>query len=125
MKILDRYIILRNFLINFVILLVVFVLLFVLVDLVFNFDEFLKAGRGMGLMRGLVWVVWDYYSPMVPFLYVYFSGLLVVAAMGFTFAGLSRSGEMVAMVSSGISMYRIAAPVVVVGFLLNALALPD
>jgi lipopolysaccharide export system permease protein len=124
MKTIDRYII-RQFLVNFVILLAVFVLLVVVVDVVFNFDEFIKAGRGHGAVLGFFESVANYYGPLIPFLYVFFSGLLVVAAMGFTLAGLARTGELNAIVSSGVSMYRIAAPIVVAGFLLNLISIPN
>lgn len=124
MKTIDRYIV-RQFLLNFVILLAVFVLLVVVVDVAFNFDEFLKANRGRGVVMGFLSTVIDYYGPMVPFLYVFFSGLIVVAAMGFTYAGLVRTGEINAIVSSGVSMHRIAMPIVVAGFVLNLLSIPN
>jgi len=70
-----------------------------------------------------IWVIFDYDGPMLLLIYVYFSGLLVVAAAGFTFAGLARSGEVVAMVAGGISMYRVAMPVLIVGCVLNSLTI--
>jgi len=126
---LNRYII-RQFLINFVILLAVFTMLFVLVDLIVDMDEFVKAGRLRadefgGQITATLWTVAMYYGPVLVLLYVFFSGLLVVGAMGFTLASMIRSRELTAMVSSGISMYRIAAPVVLVGGILNVLTLLD
>jgi lipopolysaccharide export system permease protein len=44
--------------------------------------------------------------------------------MGFTLSGLSRSRELTAMTSSGISLYRVAMPILVAGIGLNVLALP-
>ena len=129
MKTLDRYII-RQFLINFGIMLMVLMVLFVVVDLIIDLDEFIEAGQvradrfGGSALLGTLYTIGDYYGPMLVLLYVFFSGLLVMAAMGFTFTGLQRHRELTAMVASGVSMYRIAAPVVVVGILLNALALP-
>jgi lipopolysaccharide export system permease protein len=128
MKILDRYVV-RLFLINFVILAVAFLFLFLVVDLIVDLDEFLEAGRVRaeefgGVLWATLWTIWDYYGPVFLLLYVFFSGLLVVGAMGFSFAGLTRSGELVAMLTSGISVFRLAAPVVVVGCGLNALTLP-
>ncbi len=141
MKILDRYII-RQFLINFVILTTVLMLLFVVVDLIVALDEFLEAGRVRAawfvvggdadtqpgfvpVLLGTLWSVGDYYGPLIVLIYVFFSGLLVTAAMGFTFAGLVRSHEMLAVLTSGVSLYRIAVPVLVVGCMLNALTLPS
>ncbi len=130
MKILDRYII-RLFLIHFVILTVVIMLLFMMVDLMVDMDEFLEGGRVRAEKHGgssFLWTLWtigDYYGPMLLFLYVYLSGLLVVAAMGFTFAAMGRARELITVVSSGVSMYRIAAPVLVIGAVINGLTLLD
>jgi len=130
MKLLDRYI-LRQFLLNFVILLVVLMSLFVLVDLLFNLDEFMEAGRrraevdGGSTFSATLWLVLDYYGPQVCFVYVYLAGLIVSAAVGFTFTNLARGGELVTMISSGISLYRVAVPVLVAACAINALTILD
>ncbi len=126
---LDRYLV-RLFLINFLILMLVFMTLFLVVDLIVDLDEFLSAGRARGdemgsVVLGTLWTIADYYGPVAVLLYVFFSGLLVVAAMGFTFSSLTRTRELVAMVTSGISMYRLCAPIVIVGCVLNALTFPN
>jgi lipopolysaccharide export system permease protein len=139
MKILDRYII-RSFLLNFVILTFVLMALFILIDVIIDLDEFLGAGEmyaqhwaGMDAqgrpgfllkMVGVGYALFDFYGPLVVLVYVYFSGLLVVGAMGFTLSALTRSREIAAIVTSGVSMYRIAMPLVVTGFILSAAALP-
>lgn len=128
MRLLDRYIV-RQFVQNFVILGVVLSGLFILVDLIVDLDEFLKAGRAHADQRGGVllatlWVMFDYYGPLMMLIYTAMSGLLVVAAMGFTIAQLQRSRELTAILASGVSLYRVAAPVLVAGFLLNLLVLP-
>lgn len=128
MKVLDRYI-LRQFLINFVILSAVMMLLFVLVDLIVDLDEFLKAGATHAERWGnrhiaTIATVLGYYGPLLPLLYTYFCGLIVVAAMGFTLNAMQRSKELVAIVASGVSLFRVAAPLLIAGIVLNALALP-
>lgn len=128
MKTIDRYII-RTFLINFAILFVVVMSLFVVIDLIVDLDEFLKGGQhragedGSVVMGTLVTIV-DYYGPVIVLLYVFLSGVIVTAAMGFTVSAMQRARELTAMVASGISMYRIAAPVVIAGIGLSALTLP-
>ena len=130
MKLLDRYI-LRLFALNFVILLVVIMAMIVMVDMMFNLDEFMDAGRSMAQRDGgstfiaTLRILLDYYGPQVCFIYVYIAGLIVVAAMGFTFTALARSGELVTMISSGISLHRVAAPVLVAACLINGLTLLD
>ena len=73
---------------------------------------------------GVIRAVGDYYGPIVILVYAFFSGLIVVAAMGFTLTGLGRNRELTAMVSSGISLYRVAMPILITGIALNVLALP-
>jgi len=144
MRTIDRYIV-RQFLINFAILTFVLLSFFVLVDLVFNLDEFLEAGRlraqewsaqqvetdepvepGRLLVIGAVlWSAVDFYGPLVLLVFVWLAGLIVVAAMGFTLSAFARSGELVAMVTSGLSMHRLAAPLVVAGGIVASLALID
>lgn len=128
MKTLDRYII-KLFVQNYVILCVVLSGLYVLVDLIVDLDEFLKAGRehgkGIGgIIPGTAWVMLDYYGPVLLLIFSAMSGLLVVAAMGFTIAQLQRSREITAILASGISLYRVAVPVLVAGFAINLLVLP-
>lgn len=129
MRTLDKYVI-RLFLTNYVILLTVFMSLFVVVDLLLNMDEFVEAGQNFSEARGgssfgwMLWVIADYYLPIIVVLYTFFTGLLVNAGLGFTFMALARSRELLGMLTGGISMFRIAAPALAVGCLLNALCLP-
>ena len=78
----------------------------------------------LAIAAGLIWVLLDYYGPVAVLIYIFFSGLVAAAAMGFTFTGFLRNRELSAMLSSGISMYRIATPVIVVGAMLSAVNLP-
>lgn len=78
---------------------------------------------GLASAVGTVVKLIDYYAPLVVLLYVFFSGLLVTAGMGFTLTAMQRTRELTAIVASGVSLYRVAAPIVVVGILLNATTL--
>ena len=57
-------------------------------------------------------------------LFVFLSGILTLGALGFTFFAMVRARELTAILASGVSMYRVAAPVIVAGIAINALALP-
>lgn len=128
MRLLDRYII-KQFVQNYLILWAVLGGLFLLVDLIVDLDEFLRAGKenadrfGSALL-GTAWSMADYYGPTFLLLFTVVSGLLVVAAMGFTVAQLQRSREVTAILASGVSLYRVAAPVLIAGFAINLLVLP-
>lgn len=129
MRTLDRYI-LRHFLFNFAILATIFSTLFLLVSLVVDLDEYVKRGETFApslwnnLLLGTLWAALDYNLPILVLLFVYFVGLLCVAAMGFTFTQLYRKRELLAMIAGGISLYRVALPVVVASFIINLAALP-
>ena len=66
----------------------------------------------------------DYYWPIGLLIYVFFCGLIITAAAGFAFSGMNRNRELVAMLSSGISLNRVAVPVILLGFVLSAINLP-
>jgi len=135
MKILDRYLA-RQFLINFAILTAVLMTLYVLVDLIVDLDAFIDAGisrAGLSAEQAVPWwrVLWqtagallDYELPLMVLLYVTFAGLLTIGAIGFTFANIARSRELIAMLMGGSSLFRIAAPVLAAAGLLVAATLP-
>lgn len=130
MSILDRYII-KTYLLNFVILLAVLVALFIVGGVLIDLDEYVSAGEMLAQKHdgnAFYWTIYaviDFDGPMQLLLFAFFSGLICVGAAGFTLTGLSRTRELTAMLSSGISMYRIAMPMLLVGFGLNMLASLD
>ena len=132
MRLLDRHVI-RLFVVNHLILTVVLLGLFFLVDLIVDLDEFLQAGNRLkdnfgggffGSVAATFATVVDYYAPLLLMIYVFFSGLIAVGAMGFTLNGLQRTRELTAMLAGGISLYRVALPIVAVGALLSVATLP-
>lgn len=126
MRLLDRYIA-RQFLTNVLLLLACLLTITVLIDFALNFDEFLEsaaalAGRDLpegtkadlGSVAGMtVWLVWDFWWPQLLQLTNYLLGLVTIGAMGFTCAQLVKHREFVAVLAGGISLHRLAAPVVV------------
>lgn len=128
MKTIDRYIV-RQFLINFAILLAVVMTLFVVMDFILNQDEFLEAGRLRaeehgGVLLATLFSIVDYYAPLLILAFVFFVGLLVTGAMGFTLVSFERNRELVALTAAGISLYRAAAPILVAGIAIIAMILP-
>lgn len=122
MKTIDRYII-RQFLTNYVILFAVLELLVMSVDFVVNLDEFLRAGQddegALSRVWSIVTATLGYYWPKVFRDFVYLSGILPAAAAGFTLSAMVRNREMVALLAGGVSLYRLALPILMVGFIVS------
>lgn len=120
MNTLDRYIA-RQYLFNVIALLVVLFSFVVAVDVALNIDRFFaaadKLNPGGDAFRRVVLMVigvLDIWWPRLLQLFNYLVGLVLVAAMGFTFTQLSRNREIVAVLAGGISLHRVARPVLIV-----------
>jgi len=131
MTTLDRYIA-RQYLTNTLLLLTLLASFVVMVDLSLNMGRFVdRAGRMVAqsgheeapVRRAIitVLVVLDLWWPRLLQLYNFVIGLVLVGAMGFTFAQLVRQRELVAMLAGGVSLYRCARPVLVVAALMMGL----
>jgi lipopolysaccharide export system permease protein len=127
-NILDRYIA-RQYLINIGILLVLLFSFVVVVDVSLNLARFVSEAQEQlkqsgsqpsGLRLGLVTAlaVVDLWWPRLLQLFNYVLGLVLIGAMGFTFAQLVRHRELVAVMASGISLYRMIRPILIVSVLM-------
>lgn len=128
MSTLDRYIA-RQYLVNIFVLLLLLFLFVVVVDVSLNLPRFVeqaesalkKGGEragGVRLALETVLFVADLWWPRLLQLFTYINGLVLIGAMGFTFAQLVRHRELVAVLAGGISLYRLMRPVMVVGALM-------
>ncbi|HMN39828.1 MAG TPA: LptF/LptG family permease [Phycisphaerales bacterium] len=127
MNTLDRYIA-RQYLFNVIALLVVLFSFVVAVDVSLNIDKYIEAVAKMdpdaGAIRRTALIalgVIDIWWPKLLQLFNYMVGLVLVAAMGFTFTQLVRHREMVAVLAGGISLHRAARPVLLVAIGVMAL----
>lgn len=118
MRILDRYL-LRSFLFNYVVSLFVMTSLYIVLDLFVNFDEFTEDSSKK--LPEIIWGIADYYFYNIPLYFSQLSGVITLFAACFTLARLQRANEMTAVLASGTSLYRVAAPIVVAGLMMNAL----
>ncbi len=116
MLLIDRYIVGR-FLLNFAILFLLLFVFAVSIDLILNLDRFVERARAGSGDAGLLSVgvefvrlVFNFEGPRLFQFYAYLHGLVAVGAMGFTLADMHRHKELVAVLASGVSMYRIAVP---------------
>ncbi len=103
---LDDYV-MREFLGNFFLVLSSFAILF----LIFTFFELI--GDIIRNRTALV-TVGDYLINLVPYIIYSVTPLCALVAVLITFGGLNRSSELTAMKATGISLYRVVTPVLVV-----------
>jgi lipopolysaccharide export LptBFGC system permease protein LptF len=125
MKILDRYV-LRTFLYNYVISFLVLIGMYIVMDMVFNFDELVETRTRAQLstfdiVRGIA----DYYFYQTFFIFAHLSGVIPVVAAAFTLIRLSRFNELSAILSAGVPLLRVAAPIIIATVVLQFLLLID
>jgi len=111
--ILDEYV-MGSFLRNFFLVLTSLVLLFV----IFTFFELI--GDIIRHQTPFV-VVGEYLLNLIPFILSNVTPLCSLVAVLITFSALNRTSELTAMKATGISLYRIVAPMLVIATLLSAL----
>jgi lipopolysaccharide export system permease protein len=110
-KILDRYI-LRRFLLTLIFALIAFALIFVVVDLIENLDKFIDRGVPRE-------IVVRYYLFYLPYIFTLVLPVGVLLASLFSVGQMARYNELIAMRSTGVSLYRILQPLFLLGILLS------
>lgn len=131
MTLLDRYIA-RQFLGNIVLLFVFLFAVIVVIDFSLNFDEFTDVADQISNERG--WakgqvretllacvLVIDLWWPRLFQLFHYMLGIVLVGALGFTCAQMVRYHEFVAILAGGVSLHRVARPILGVALLMTVL----
>jgi lipopolysaccharide export system permease protein len=134
MRILDRYIV-KSFVFNYLLALGVMVGMYTLLDLVVNFDSFTKSAAvvaatqaapvhqsSLALAGTAIGNILDYYSYQMLVIFQLVSGAIPLLAAGFTMVRMTRHHELTAMLASGVSLHRIAAPVIFVSVVFAGLA---
>ena len=117
MTLLDRYI-LRRLAINYVLALAIMMSLYIVLDLFFNMDEFTEHGQPV---FDVLWTIAGYYGINMFLYFAQLSGAITLFACMITLARLRKLNELTAMLASGVSLYRVAAPVLGFGVLTTAL----
>ena len=128
MKTLDKYI-LKTFLNSLFMWMVVILALRIAVDLFLVMDEFVEnvtrfSGEGSAVWAVIKFIFNYYYNHG----FVYFAemgGLVTVVAAGFAIWQLSRTNELTAMLASGVSLYRVVLPIVILAVLMCSLIVID
>jgi len=111
MRILDVYL-LKTFALPWLSCLLGFTFLFVIVDLVENLNDFVDAGIPF---LGVV----QYYVRFLPSIWMYVGPITLLLGLLYALYQLTRNNEVIAMRASGISLYRVLLPFIVLGALVS------
>ncbi len=121
-KVLDRYI-LRGYFTNYAIAFVVLVGLYVILDLFINLDEF--TGIGTKSAAETIVQIIDFYGHNMFLYFAQLSGAISLMAGCFALGRLHRANELTAVLATGTSLYRVAAPILLAGLGMNVLWFVD
>lgn len=111
MRILDRYIF-KPVIQTFIGCLFIFIFLYIISDTLAHLDEILKNRIGLS-------AVYRYYLTYLPIIFTQTSPIALLLAAIYTFGRLNRNNELIAMRSSGLSLWQISAPLLVIGLALS------
>ncbi len=112
MKKIDVYII-RQFVSVILFALLVFALIFILVDLMEHLDDFIDHGVGMGLIA-------KYYLVFTPEILKLITPVAVLLGCLFTTGRMSNQNEIIIIKGSGVDIYRILMPFLIVSSIICA-----
>jgi len=122
MKILDKYVA-KNFLIGYLIAFFVLIGLRVVIDLFLNLDEFAEHAE-LGTLAVLKNIV-VFYGIRCTVYFRDFAGVITVVAAVFSLSKMVRSGELIAVTASGVSLKRVISPIIVLALFLTVLLVVD
>lgn len=113
MRILDRYI-LKPLISTFLGCLFIFIFLYIISDALSRLDDILKHHVGFTFM-------YQYYLTNLPIIFTQTAPIALLLSTICVFGKLNRDNELIAMRSSGLSLWQISAPNIAVGLLLSIL----
>ena len=122
MKILDKYLI-KSFLIGYAIAFSVLIGLRIIIELFVNLDEFTERAE-LGTLA-VIKNIFVYYGLNSTLYFRDFAGTITVLAAVFSVGKMVRSNELVAVMSSGVSLKRVLGPIIVLALLLTGLLVVD
>jgi lipopolysaccharide export system permease protein len=120
-KTIDRYI-LRAFTYSYVVSVVIMISLYIVLDLFANIDEFTQGDKKTAQIIAEIGSYYFYHSFMY---FAQVAGVITLVAASFTLARMQRTNELIAMLAGGVSLYRVALPIIVAGVGFNLLWVVD
>src|SRR5437588_4216613 len=115
MKLLDRYVI-RNFLQVYLYCIAGFISIWLIFDVSDNISTFIDEHVGL-------WLVARYYATQIPQVLIILLPVSLLLSLLFALGRMSRSNEIVSMLTAGVSIPRVLAPLIGIGLLTVAASL--
>src|SRR5215469_6049518 len=115
MRILDRYVI-RNFLQVYFYCIAGFISIWLIFDISDNISTFIDEHVGLPLVA-------RYYATQVPQVFLILLPVSLLLALLFSLGRMSRANEIVSMLTAGVSVPRVLAPLIGIGLLTVAASL--
>lgn len=113
MRILDRYI-LNSMIKVFISCVLIFLALYVIIDIFSHLDEILKQKTDFAILL-------IYYLNFLPFIFVQITPFACLLGCLYTLGFLNRNNEIIAMRTSGLSIFRISKTLIIFGCLISVL----
>ena len=120
-KVLDLYLV-REFVYSYVVSVLILLSLYVVLDLFAYIDEFTE---GQASTRQVIMDILSYYGYHSFLYFAQVAGMITLVAACFTLARLYHGNELTAVLAGGISLYRVALPIILMGLVFNALWIID
>jgi len=111
MRILDKYII-KNLGSGYLFILLVFVGLYFIIDIFSNLSDMLESKPPLGM-------IFQYYLYSLPLIILRVSPFSLLISTLYTFGELNKNNEIISIRSAGLSILRIAAPVIFFAFFIS------
>jgi len=121
LTVLDRYL-LRALAINYLIAVAVMLCLYIVLDMFVNMDEFTEKGLPAMAVIGNIF---DYYWPNLFLYFSQLSGVITSFACLAVLGRMRKQNELTAVMASGVSLYRVARPILAFGIIATTLLVID
>ena len=115
MRILEKYLF-KSFLAPLIYCAATFLFLYVVIDLFGHLDEILRNKVPLSIL-------FDYYLNLMPAIFIQVTPVSVLLATVYTLSAMNKYNEITAMKASGISVFRIIRPFLLMGLLFSVLTI--
>lgn len=112
MRILDRYIT-KSMVSTFLGCMFIFLFLYIVVDLFSHLDDVLKE-------KVVIAALLNYYLSFLPLMFIQVAPMACLLSLLYSIGNLSKTNEIIAMRSSGLSIWRISLPAIAFGLIVSS-----